>query len=274
MSFNLTYAGRLGTLDLDVEDFNVGTALGIRARQWAYTLGRASISGVSRQAVECSVSAMYGTSEIADEARRVFDADVSSLTPGLLTSGGWSQRAYVTKQTPQTRYHGSMTAELTVILLDGSWYKPHTVSFLPYSNVSDYGKMYSFGYEYDYAPSAPARTLEVPGIVPSPFRLVIWGRAVNPSVTIGGNLYNFAVTVPAGGYLLVDTLYEPVVEMVTADGIRSDVFDAAERGGGEGSGTYAFQRIEPGSNLVAWDDSFGFDLTTYQLEGELPWTSS
>ena len=73
------------------------------------------------------------------------------------------------------------------------------------------------------------------------------------------------------GYLLVDTLHEPVVELVTADGIRTDDFDAAQRGGGLGSGTYAFEPIAPGSQLVSWDDSFGFDLTAYQLESEIPW---
>ena len=174
-------------------------------------------------------------------------------------------------QEPSDRYHGWVRASMTVLLLDGAWSMPHTAGFEPSTLASDYGKAYEYGYPYDYGPPAPARSVEVPGTVPGPFRLVIWGRAVQPSITIGGNVYAFDISVPAGGYLLVDTLRDPVVELVTADGIRTDAFDAARRGGGLGSGTYAFEPIAPGSHLVSWDDSFGFDLTAYQLESEIPW---
>lgn len=271
-SSQLTYTGSTGeTVDMDCRSFSSGTMLGIRGRKWTYSLGRRGISGQYRAAREASVSAHFTSLAEADRARGVFDRDVASGTPGTLASGGWSQRAYVVAQEPSARYHGWVRASMTVLLLDGAWSMPHATSFEPATLASDYGKAYDYGYPYDYGPPAPARSVEVPGTVPSPFRLVIWGRAVQPSVTIGGNVYAFDTSVPAGGYLLVDTLHEPVVELVTADGIRTDAFSSAQRGGGLGSGTYAFQPVAPGSQLVSWDDSFGFDLTTYQLEGEIPW---
>lgn len=272
ISSQLTYTGSTGeTVELDGPLTYVGTGLGIRGRKWTYSLGRRGISGQYRAAREATLTADYTSLAECDRARGVFDRDVASGTPGTLASGGWSQRAYVVAQEPSARYHGWVRASMTVLLLDGAWSMPHTASFEPASLASDYGKAYDYGYPYDYGPPAPARSVDVPGTVPSPFRLVIWGRAVQPSVTIGGNAYSFDISVPAGGYLLVDTLHDPVVELVTADGIRTDAFDAARRGGGLGSGTYAFQPIAPGSQLVSWDDSFGFDLTTYQLEGEIPW---
>lgn len=271
-SSQLTYTGSTGeTVELDGPLTYVGTGLGIRGREWAYSLGRRGISSQYRAAREATLTADFLDLAECDRARGVFDRDVASGTPGTLSSGGWSQRAYVVKSEPSDRYHGWVRASITVLLLDGAWSTPHASSFEPASLASDYGKAYTYGYPYDYGPPAPARSVDVPGTVPSPFRLVIWGRAVQPSITIGGNVYAFDISIPAGGYLLVDTLHEPVVELVTDDGIRTDAFDAARRGGGLGSGTYAFEPIAPGSQLVSWDDSFGFDLTTYQLEGEIPW---
>lgn len=271
-SSQLTYTSPTGeTVELDGPLTYVGTGLGIRGRKWTYSLGRRGISGQYRAAREATLTVDYTDLAEADRARGILDRDVASGTPGTLASGGWSQRAYVVAQEPSTRYHGWVRASMTVLLLDGAWSMPHVTSFEPSSLASDYGKAYDYGYPYDYGPPAPARSVEVPGTVPGPFRLVIWGRAVQPSVTIGGNVYAFDISVPAGGYLLVDTLHEPVVELVTADGIRTDAFSSAQRGGGLGSGTYAFEPIAPDTQLVSWDDSFGFDLTTYQLEGEIPW---
>ena len=268
----LTYTGSTGeVIDMDCRGFATNRFLGIRGREWTYSLGRRGISGQYRAAREATLTVDFTDLAECDRARGIFDRDVASGTPGTLSSGGWSQRAYIVKSEPSDRYHGWVRADITVLLLDGAWSMPHASSFEPSSLASDYGKAYDYGYPYDYGPPAPARSVEVPGTVPGPFRLVIWGRAVQPSITIGGNVYSFDISVPAGGYLLVDTLHEPVVELVTADGIRTDAFDAARRGGGLGSGSYAFEPIAPGSHLVSWDDSFGFDLTAYQLESEIPW---
>ena len=271
-SSQLSYVGSAGeSIDMDCRRFATNMALGIRGRAWSYEIGRKSIANQFRAARECQISAHFADGAMADAARSVFDRDVASGTPGTLVSNGWSQRAYVTAAEPEGHYRDWVDMALTVVLLDGAWNTPHTVEFMPSSLSSDYGKAYTYGYPYDYAPPAPARTVDVPGTTASPFRLVIWGRAVNPSITIGGNVYSFAISVPAGGYLLVDTLHDPVVELVTADGIKTDAFSSAQRGGGIGSGDYAFQPIAPGSQLVSWDDSFGFGLTTYQMEGEIPW---
>lgn len=268
----LTYTGSSGeVVDMDCRAFATNRFLGIRGRKWTYALGRRGISGQYRAAREATITVDFFDPAEADRARGVFDHDVADGAPGTLASGRWSQRAYVVAQSPSDHYHDWTRASMTVLLLDGAWSSPHASSFEPATLASDYGKAYAYGYPYDYGPAAPARLVSVPGTVPGPFRLVIWGRAVQPSITIGGNAYAFDVSVPAGGYLFVDTLHDPVVELVTADGIRTDAFSSARRGGGLGSGTYAFEPIAPGSQLVSWDDSFGFDLTTYQLEGEIPW---
>lgn len=274
MPSNLAYVGARGRVELDAHPIYVGTALGIRGRQWSYTLGRRNITSVSRQASEASLTADFLTLEAADSARRVMDYDVAAGTPGrLVTPGGWEQRAYVVASEPSDRYHGWVRADLTVLLLDGVWRKLVTTSFGMGGEGEGYGKAYPYGYRYDYAPPGNAHTVDVDAPSECPIRIVVYGYAKNPQLTIGGNTYRFDVEVPTGGYMVVDTRPDPTVTIVDSSGRRTDAFACAHRGAGLGSGEYAFQPVKPGVSTVGWDYSFGFDLGVYLEEGEIPWTS-
>ena len=270
----LAYIGSNGErVEMDARPIVSNMFLPIRGRQWSYELGRRSIRQVSRDAREATLTVDYLSTDAADTARRVMDRDVAVGTPGTLVSGEWSQRAYVVAQEPTDRYHGWMRADLTVLLLDGVWRRLVTTRYGKGEAGSDYGKAYTYGYEYDYAPPSNARTLQVDAPAPCPIRLAIYGYAVSPAITIGGNLYQFDITVPTGGYLVVDTRPDPTVTLVDSSGRSTDAFASAHRGTGLGSGEYAFEPVKPGAQTVGWDNSFGFDLGVYLEEGEIPWTS-
>lgn len=270
----LAYVGSNGErVEMDARPIASNMFLPIRGRQWSYELSRRSIRQVSRDAREATLTVDYLTTDAADAARRVMDRDVALGTPGTLVSGEWSQRAYVVAQEPTDRYHGWVRADVTVLLLDGVWRKLVTKSYGNEDESSDYGKQYTYGYLYDYAPPENARTVTVDAPAPVPIRLVIYGYANDPSITIGGNEYTFNVEIPTGGYLLVDTRPDPTVTLVNSAGISSDAFASAHRGAGLNSGEYAFQPISPGIQTVGWDNSFGFDLGVYLEETEIPWKS-
>lgn len=270
----LAYVGSGGErVEMDARPIVSNMFLPIRGRKWSYELSRHSIRQVSRDAREATLTVDYLTTGAADAARRVMDRDVALGTPGTLVSGEWSQRAYVVAQEPSDRYHGWVRADMTVLLLDGMWRRLVTTSYGKEDGSSDYGKKYTYGYLYDYAPPENARTVEVDAPAPVPIRLVIYGYANNPSITIGYNTYSFDVEVPTGGYLLVDTRPDPTVTLVDSSGRSTDAFASAHRGAGLGSGEYAFQPVAPGIQTVGWDNSFGFDLGVYLEEGEIPWTS-
>ena len=270
----LAYVGSGGErVEMDARPIVSNMFLPIRGRKWSYELSRRSIRQVSRDAREATLTVDYLTTGAADAARRVMDRDVALGTPGALVSGEWSQRAYVVAQEPTDRYHGWVRADLTVLLLDGVWRRLVTTRYGKGDAGSDYGKAYTYGYDYDYAPPSNARTLTVDAPAACPIRLVIFGYARNPSITIGDNTYSFDVEVPTGGYLLVDTRPDPTVTLVDSAGRETDAFASARRGAGLGSGEYAFQPVEPGITTVGWDNSFGFDLGVWLEEGEIPWTS-
>ena len=211
----------------------------------------------------------------ADELRRLADRDVSMSTPGTLAIDGWSQRSYITAADPSSISRAHMAAELTVVLLDGVWRKGHTVPFELLTATAGDGEFLDLPHDLPYDLGVPStrKYVDIAGWGAAPLRFIVYGPCVNPAIRIDGNWYRVDVTVPDGGYLVVDPLATPrSVMLVAADGSTTDAFPKARRGNGSGSGEYIFQPASPGVHEVEWDRSFGFDLTWYEEEGEPPWS--
>ena len=273
----LSYISGTGAAEvcLDCRSALAGTAEGVRGREWGYSIGYRSIAAATRAARECSMSVTFLDLSVADELRRLADRDVAMATPGTLAVDGWSQRAYITAADPSSISRAHMAAKLTVVLLDGVWRKGHTVAFEQLTATSGDGEFLDLPYDLPYDLGVPStrRYVDVGEWGAAPLRFVVYGPCVNPAVRIDGNWYRVDVTVPDGGYLVVDPLATPrSVTLVAADGSTTDAFAKARRGNGLGSGEYIFQPASPGTHEVEWDRSFGFDLTWYEEEGEPPWS--
>lgn len=273
----LSYISGTGAAEvcLDCRSALAGTAEGVRGREWGYSIGYRSIAAATRAARECSMSVTFLDLAVADELRRLADRDVAMATPGTLAVDGWSQRAYITAADPSSISRAHMAAKLTVVLLDGVWRKGHTVAFEQLTATSGDGEFLDLPYDLPYDLGVPStrRYVDVGEWGAAPLRFVVYGPCVNPAVRVDGNWYRVDVTVPDGGYLVVDPLATPrSVTLVAADGSTTDAFAKARRGNGSGSGEYIFQPASPGVHEVEWDRSFGFDLTWYEEEGEPPWS--
>ena len=273
----LSYISGTGAAEvcLDCRSALAGTAEGVRGREWGYSIGYRSIAAATRAARECSMSVTFLDLSVADELRRLADRDVAMATPGTLAIDGWSQRAYITAADPSSISRAHMAAKLTVVLLDGVWRKGHTVAFEQLTATSGDAEFLDLPYDLPYDLGVPStrRYVDVGEWGAAPLRFVVYGPCVNPAVRIDGNWYRVDVTVPDGGYLVVDPLATPrSVTLVAADGSTTDAFAKARRGNGSGSGEYIFQPASPGVHEVEWDRSFGFDLTWYEEEGEPPWS--
>lgn len=273
----LSYISGTGAAEvcLDCRSALAGTAEGIRGREWEYSVGYRAIAAATRAARKCSLSVTFLDLSVADELRRLADRDVAMATPGTLAVDGWSQRAYITAAEPSSISRAHMAADLTVVLLDGVWRKGHTVAFEQLTATSGDGEFLDLPYDLPYDLGVPStrRYVDVGEWGAAPLRFVVYGPCVNPAVRIDVNWYRVDVTVPDGGYLVVDPLATPrSVTLVAADGSTADAFAKARRGNGLGSGEYVFQPASPGVHEVEWDRSFGFDLTWYEEEGEPPWS--
>lgn len=276
---NLAYISGTGRqrIDMDVLPVSVGTANDLRSRAWDYSLRYRSITGANRPAREIDLDTWILDRAEADRMRRIFDRDVANRTPGTFVAyGAWEQRAYVTAMDARGIYSDVLAQRLTCVLLDGVWRRENVQHFdmEPDEPVVPYEWLdYSYDYSYDYSENPKPDEVTTNDYMPSAIKLVVFGPVENPAVTIGGNLYQVDVTVPAGGYLLVDGLAKTVA-LVTANGTVTNVFDKAVRGSGEDSGSYIFQPLPVGTSEVVWTRLFGFDVYYYDEEGEPPWALS
>ncbi len=253
---------------------SAGSALGLRASEWEIELSGRKLRSSSRPAREISLDVAFYTHAEADRAADVFDADVAAGTPGTIHATGWEQRAFVTSMEPSSLGHDFVRESASVTLLDGVWRKPETHTIFPQSGDEDGTKLYSgslYAYPYLYASEIGTRYVEIDDPAPVPWEMDVYGYAVNPVITIGGNMHMFEVEIPQGCRLHVDARPNPAVELVLADGTRIDKFDDAVVGTGEGCGSYAFERMKPGKNPVRWDDLFGIDLTVWHERGNPPY---
>lgn len=273
----LSYISGTGAAEvcLDCRSALAGTAEGVRGREWGYSIGYRSIAAATRAARECSLSVTFLDLAVADELRRLADRDVAMATPGTLAVDGWSQRAYITAADPSSISRAHMAAKLTVVLLDGVWRKGHTVAFELLTAAAGDGEFLDLPYDLPHDLGVPStrRYVDIAGWGAAPLRFTVYGPCVNPAIRIDGNWYRVDVTVPDGGYMVVDPLATPrSVTVVGPDGSVTDAFPEARRGNGLGGGEYIFQPASPGTHEVEWDRSFGFDLIWYEEEGEPPWS--
>ncbi|OFK23121.1 hypothetical protein HMPREF2826_00575 [Olsenella sp. HMSC062G07] len=270
----LTYTGSTGEAikfglagNLRIDDGDT-----LRSRVWSRTLGYRSLEGVTRSAREVTMEVVVVGAAEADRIRRVLDYDMALNSPGTLEMGGWSQRALVPESQTDVWRVETFKLSLTVALLDGVWRRSTVEHFLPRDEAIDdgVGKGYPHGYPYGYGRAAAPSGLVQPGYLPAPMRLTIFGPASAPSVTIGGNTYRYSADIPSGGFLVIDGVSKTAT-LTNINGSATNALGALSLGSGEGSGTYAFERVQPGRNRVLWDGSFGFDVETMQEEGEAPW---
>lgn len=250
------------------------TADGLRGREWSYTIGYRSLTGVSRTAREAELDLTYvRCPEKVDSTRRLFDADVAAGTPGMFDADGWTTRAYVVKAEPQTITPVIIQQKLTVVMLDGIWRKAGEVQrFWSDSLQPGLDLDYPHDYEHDYKPTTRNATAHNPQPTAMPFQMTIFGPATAPAITIGGNRYKLTTDIPSGAFAtIVGIAGRKSVTLTAENGDVTDIFAKAERGDGLDGGNYIFQPIPPGDSPVEWR-GFGFDLTVFEEESEPPWT--
>ena len=247
------------SVQLDGPSAFVGIAEEMRSREWDYDLGYRDLVTATRPArtVDVTFHADYDT---ADELRRVADADVMARTP--LASD------------VDDIHYGRLSTGLKIALLDGAWWRRVVRSFMPSgSSGSDTYLDYPHDFPYDYQAASSTADVTPSVLTPSDVYLVVFGPAVNPYIIVGGNRYQVNVSVPAGGYLVVDGR-DKTINLTLADGTVQNVFSSGVRGSGAGGGSYIFERVPAGTSEVTYDGSFGFDLGWYEEEGEPPWSQS
>ncbi len=246
-----------------------GTALDLRGNIWQYSLSTHDITGVTRIAREETFTLTTVSYEQMNELEQAYTVDVENGTPGILKIDDWQQSAYIVKTEASLVSPRVLQLKLTAVLLAGQWHRDTTVNFATsYASVTDdewlnypHDFPLNYGKQFDYA-----RKLNVGTLSTAPVSLTVYGPVVNPSITIGGNIYTVNTSVPTGGVLKVDGLNRTVT-LYDANGVASNVFSKAVMRQGEN----IFAELPNGDSDVAWSRSFIFDITVHETSGAPLW---
>lgn len=259
-------------VQLDGELTFIGNGGGLRNLSWAYELGYREAYSIRRVAREEQFT-LSTKAELAQEFRRVTEADTAAGTPGeFIVYGEYRQRALIVAEVPENVFAGEVSVTITALLLDGAWWRIASREFVPIvDDPSTYEFLdFDFDFPIDLGRPRVISRVESATLTPSPIYLTIYGPATNPYVIVGGNRYQVNASIPAGAHLTIDGKYN-TIELTSTTGTVTNLFDAGLRGSGEGGGEYIFEQLPPGEQGVSWDNSFGFALGWYEQTGAPPW---
>lgn len=204
--------------------------------------------------------------ELTEQLRKLSNYDIKAETPGTIKIGEYQTEGYIIgldySSEGDDDFYGFETGlSVQVAIENPIWYTEELVRFKPQviSPDSSEGLNYPFNYPYNYGARRNVyRRFYNDEVLSCPFRILIYGRAVDPYVRIGANLYQVNATIAQGGYLVIDSRKRKIYEIQRL-GNRVEHIRNRLRGA-KGSGQYIFEEILSGYNDVMWDNTFGFDL--------------
>lgn len=160
--------------------------------------------------------------------------------------------------------------EFSVVSAKNSWIREVSKSFYPSAasgSASEYLD-YDFDYNFDYSAAAVGvERWNIQHIAPMPFKLTVYGPAVQPRISINGHIYQVFTSLAADEYLVIDSLGN-TVDKHMANGAQLSMYDL------RGKSESTFVPIEPGNIALQWDGTFGFDLELRIERSEPKWSSS
>lgn len=265
-----------GSIDLTSPDAMLQSPSSLRSSEWAFDLGNRGIRSAARKASTRKAVVFFRSRGALDDALARFAVDVEGDMPGTITAEhGWQQRALVLASEPGVG-GGSIAVSLTVALLDGvwrRWLEPVELVVRDNSGQAEPWLGYPHPYPHGWARGRQAAGVDVRTACGCACRLTFWGPCADPYVAIGANVYSVrGLRLASGERCVLDgTAY--AATRVAVDGTETDVTALAQRGAGEGCGTYAFERVRPGWQPIAWDGSFGVTIELCEERGEPTWAS-
>lgn len=203
-----------------------------------------------------------------DHLFETVEVDVINLTPGKLYIGDMYIRCYIRgiKKADFNMGVEFMFSELSVLFENQFWITEVSKSFKPNAGTSSAALDYPHDYPYDYAPQILSENIVNDNYADADFRMTIYGPAVNPSVTIGPNIYKVYTELSETDYLVIDT-QERIVAQYDNVGTETKKFNSREK-------IYEiYAKIPPGIHGVYWPGGYGFDVTMYQKRSEPRWNS-
>ncbi len=241
---------------------------------WAYKVQGTKLQYGTRVADFAKDPAVYDTELIFTGGERQrqalvnalhddFEADIRNMKLSRIVWGDYYIDCYINESnTGPTEYSTQTLNKISIYAPYPFWVQDYKVELFPSSETQSTFLDFPFDFPFDFtAPTIGKTTIKSDFPFDSEFEMVIFGPAVNPRVTINGYGYVLYATIPQGAYVVIDSRKHTVMQFNT-DGTKSNLFNLRNK-------TDSIFKKIPGGNLnIAWDASFGVDITIHRERSE------
>lgn len=273
-AYKLTYKNHINeTVEFGVNGlWFVGTELHDYA--WSYTANNGKIENFNRGIVEKKINVVIACKTKAqginymNQIIECSEKDILDKIPGTLYFGGYYLKCYLTKSKKSKfiERKGYIEIELTVLTDSPSWIKETIKSFSKSSSGTGGKNLdYAFDFPYDFTSPSAVQKLVNTGFSDTDFKLIVFGEVTNPSIYIGGNLYEVNCYVANGQYLTIDSKNKTI----TITKINGELVNHFKD---RNKDNYIFTKIRSGEVPVSWIGEYSFEITLYEERSEPKWT--
>lgn len=248
---------------------------GLRDYSWKITKKNNRISTIEKDVAQFKLNLFIIAPteaqgiELKNRLFEVVEKDVLATEKGRLVVGDHYLPCFVTASTKSEYLKSARCMKVTLTVQTDApyWIKESQHCFYTKLNAMEYPYLdYNFDYPIDYwISSRNPRVLRNSGFTDSNFKLVFYGDCVNPSVMIGGHLYQVNVTVNSGERVVIDSEKKTIV-LIDRNRNETNIFGKRNRD------SYIFQKIPAGLVAMDFDETFDFDVIIKEERSEPKWT--
>lgn len=224
------------------------------------------VSGFSKAAAQYKSELLfYGSveeqTELINDLHDDFEGDIRRKQAGRLIVEGHYLDCYVLGV--DARHNNGVTTDsIQIYAPHPFWIQEDDITLEKAEENTSEFLDFPYDYEYDYtAPVVGHKIVKSDFPFTSEYRMVIYGLAVNPRITINDYDYVLYSTIPQGAYVIIDSRQRSIM-MYNVNGTRTDLFNFRNKTAS------IFEKIPAGNLDISWDSSFGVDLTVYRERSE------
>lgn len=247
--------------------------------EWGYsTKANKTLYNVKKNVVKNKIKIrIFGNNEHdfynnVDELTKVFDRDTIEEKQGKLCFINDNDKEYyllcnVISSKKQKFIKKNNSIFEFEILSNGFWTREVEKVYRISDEPINYGKMYDYGFPYDYAPMASGQsTMYNEHFEPVDFEMEIGGIAHYPQVTIGDNIYSVNCDVGENEFLVINSKNKTIeLHHNDARGVEN-VFRYRNKE------HYIFKKIPSGFNPIIWSGNYTVSVTQLIERSEPKWT--
>jgi len=213
--------------------------------------------------------------ELRDKIYEVSEVDSEETKAGRLYLDGWYLTGYFKSLTFSEYMYLDVfcKVDITFVCDSPKWTKEHVFEIS--GALARAGLNYPHNYQYNYGGEYGVSRIYNPAVSPTEFKLICQGACSNPSVRIGDNTYRVNVSLLAGELLIINSLDNGTRKTIVKydnEGNQTNVFQYRYGEQRKGCGTYVFEPIKQGDNVVSWNGQFGIVLTLYEQRMYRRWS--